>query len=417
MSANGFGFDVFLSHSSKDKATVRLIAERLRAGGLRVWLDEWEIRPGDSIPAKIEEGLEQSAVLILCMSANSLGSDWATVESQTFRFRDPLNRKRRFIPVRLDETELRGSLRQFAYVDWCDGGSDEAYARLLSACKPPEARSVLHRDGSPVPRREVQIPLNLAEPESAPKPAPHNCETEPQQPHTQSGRGWNAPRALVGHRRPVCALALSADGRRAAARWDDKNICVWDLEGDATPRVLDGHFNSVRSVALSADGLRVACGADDRSMRVWDLEDNKPLHSPKWHRGLVLSVALSADGNRAVCGSNDHDVYFWNLDSNSGGQVRTWHKGPVLAVAMSANGKRALSGSDDETVLVWDLESRESPRMLEGQSGAVLSVALSANGKCAISGSIDSAVRVWDLDGKVPPRVLEGHSAPSWQWH
>ena len=56
--AGEFTYDVFLSHSSKDKAVVRAVADRLRADGLRVWLDDWEIRPGDSIPAKIEEGLE-----------------------------------------------------------------------------------------------------------------------------------------------------------------------------------------------------------------------------------------------------------------------------------------------------------------------------------------------------------------------
>ena len=53
-----FTHDVFLSHSAKDKAVVRAVAERLRKDGLRGWLDVWEIRPGDSIPAKIEEGLE-----------------------------------------------------------------------------------------------------------------------------------------------------------------------------------------------------------------------------------------------------------------------------------------------------------------------------------------------------------------------
>ncbi|MCX6374846.1 MAG: toll/interleukin-1 receptor domain-containing protein, partial [Armatimonadetes bacterium] len=47
-----FTYDVFLSHSSKDKAVVRTLVERLRADGLRVWFDEWEIAPGDSIPAK-----------------------------------------------------------------------------------------------------------------------------------------------------------------------------------------------------------------------------------------------------------------------------------------------------------------------------------------------------------------------------
>src|SRR5262245_27117889 len=60
-----FPYDVFLSHSSKDKAVVRPLAERLRKDGLKVWFDEWEIKAGDSIPAKIEEGLEQSRVLVL----------------------------------------------------------------------------------------------------------------------------------------------------------------------------------------------------------------------------------------------------------------------------------------------------------------------------------------------------------------
>jgi hypothetical protein len=72
-----FTHDVFLSHSAKDKEVVRGVAERLRADGMRVWLDDWEIRPGDNIPAKIEEGLEHSRVLVLCMSAHASGSDWA----------------------------------------------------------------------------------------------------------------------------------------------------------------------------------------------------------------------------------------------------------------------------------------------------------------------------------------------------
>ncbi|MGH8585170.1 MAG: toll/interleukin-1 receptor domain-containing protein [Gammaproteobacteria bacterium] len=91
------------SSSFKDKAVIRAVAERLRADGLRVWLDDWEIRAGDSIPAKVEQGLEHSRVLVLCISAQAFGSDWAQLESQTFRFRDPLHKERRFIPLRLDE--------------------------------------------------------------------------------------------------------------------------------------------------------------------------------------------------------------------------------------------------------------------------------------------------------------------------
>jgi hypothetical protein len=71
-----FEYDVFLSHSSKNKPAVRDLAERLKRDGLRVWFDEWEIHPGDLISIKIERGLEQSRTLILCMSGESFASEW-----------------------------------------------------------------------------------------------------------------------------------------------------------------------------------------------------------------------------------------------------------------------------------------------------------------------------------------------------
>ena len=39
-----FPCDVFLSHSAKDKAVVRPLAERLRADGVKVWFDEWVLK-------------------------------------------------------------------------------------------------------------------------------------------------------------------------------------------------------------------------------------------------------------------------------------------------------------------------------------------------------------------------------------
>ncbi|MSU62577.1 MAG: TIR domain-containing protein [Pedosphaera sp.] len=90
MNEPAFPYDVFLSHSAKDKAVVRPLAERLRKDGLKVWFDEWVLKAGDSIPPKIEEGLLQfdtrnSAFGLprLCMSANASGSDWAQLEAGT----------------------------------------------------------------------------------------------------------------------------------------------------------------------------------------------------------------------------------------------------------------------------------------------------------------------------------------------
>ncbi|HXO35838.1 MAG TPA: TIR domain-containing protein [Candidatus Acidoferrales bacterium] len=108
MSSAAF-YDVFLSHSSKDKAVVHQLAQKLKSDGLRFWLDAWEIRAGDNIPAEIGKGLERLRSACLAMPSAPIG----TLENRTFRFRDPFNNERRFILLRLDDAEPKGSITQF----------------------------------------------------------------------------------------------------------------------------------------------------------------------------------------------------------------------------------------------------------------------------------------------------------------
>ena len=118
--ARDFPFDVFLSHNQADKPRVRRLAERLKGAGLRVWLDEWVIQPGDIISLKVDEGLEQSRVLLLCLSPAALASDWVALERSTTIHRDPANTGRRFIPLLLADCELPDTLRRYKNVDFRD---------------------------------------------------------------------------------------------------------------------------------------------------------------------------------------------------------------------------------------------------------------------------------------------------------
>jgi TIR domain len=62
-------WDVFLSHASEDKETVAMpLAQALVRSGVRVWLDKFEIRLGDSIRAKIDEGLALSSFGVVILS-------------------------------------------------------------------------------------------------------------------------------------------------------------------------------------------------------------------------------------------------------------------------------------------------------------------------------------------------------------
>ncbi len=113
-----FQYDVFLSHNAKDKPRVRRLAERLKAAGVRVWLDEWVIQAGDIIALKVDEGLEQSRVLLLCISPAALASGWVALERSTAVHRDPANAGRRFIPLLLGDCALPDTLRRYKVLDF-----------------------------------------------------------------------------------------------------------------------------------------------------------------------------------------------------------------------------------------------------------------------------------------------------------
>ena len=65
----GKQYDVFISHASEDKEeVVRPLAIALQAKGVRVWYDEFEMKIGDSLRRKIEQGLANSRFGIVVIS-------------------------------------------------------------------------------------------------------------------------------------------------------------------------------------------------------------------------------------------------------------------------------------------------------------------------------------------------------------
>src|SRR5262249_18512476 len=56
-------FHVFISYSSKDRNSVRSLAQRLRVADVRVWFDEWSLTPDRPYAAQIDSALKQSAAL------------------------------------------------------------------------------------------------------------------------------------------------------------------------------------------------------------------------------------------------------------------------------------------------------------------------------------------------------------------
>ena len=162
-------YDAFLSYSSADKAVVEELARSLESDGLRVWIDTKALQGGDVIGAKIEEGLAQSRRLVFFMSAHALESDWAKFEQFTARFADPLNRNRRFIPVRLDDAPIPGVMQQFHYIDWRGKAANE-YRELVELLRSPLAPAPSERPRTTPPPVHRLAASSCCAPPSLPCP-------------------------------------------------------------------------------------------------------------------------------------------------------------------------------------------------------------------------------------------------------
>lgn len=78
---DGQVWDVFISHAGEDKADVaRPLYEALTAHGVSVWFDEAELRIGDSLRRKIDQGLARSAFGVVICSAAFFAKGWPQYE-------------------------------------------------------------------------------------------------------------------------------------------------------------------------------------------------------------------------------------------------------------------------------------------------------------------------------------------------
>lgn len=384
--ADRFTYDVFLSHNSKDKPRVRGLAEDLRAAGLRVWLDEWVIKPGDDIYLAIERGLEAARAQVLCLSPAALGAEWVTLERSTVLFRDPTNAGRRFIPLLLADCDLPDALRRYKYVDY-RRKTKAAFAELLAACQ-SEAESA-----PPAPKKI--------------KPAEKSA-----QPPEQGEPLAVLERELRGKFVTVESVAINPDGTWVASGLSDNTVKIWDLETSACRGTLQGHWAEVKAVAITPDGKKILSAAADESVRIWDASSNRELAKLVGHKNTVWSVVALWDNARALSGEVHGTLRLWDLASGKclkiieGGPDRTNF---LYSTAVNPEGTRALSGHYDGQVRLWNLETGQGLATLKGHSKSVRSVQITPDGRVAVSGSDDKTVKVWDLEAGFCIGTLEGH--------
>ncbi len=405
--AGTFNYDVFLSHNSNDNPQVRRLAKRLQAAGLRVWLDDWIIKAGDIISLKVDQGLDQSRALILCISPNALQSGWVALERSTAIHRDPENANRRFIPLLLTDCELPDTLRRYKYVDYRKE-AESAFEELLAACRPKE---------EPAPPAKPAKKPTKKPPKKAAK------KLTKKKPKKQPEPLAVLERKLTGHTGWVRSVAISPDSTWAASgsgtagygteHGDDCSIKIWQLKTGTCRATLKGHEGRVISVAITPDGNRILSGSGDRSVRIWDVQTGLELARLDGHTGDIWSVVALKDNARALSGGFDKTLRLWDLASGKCLRViedeTDDNDNDVFSSDVNPTGTRVLSGHRNGDVRLWNLETGDLEATLKGHLDHVRSIQITPDGQCAVSGSTDKTVKLWDLESGTCIGTLEGH--------
>jgi hypothetical protein len=102
-----FEYDVFLSHASEDAAWCEQLAERLRNEGVRVWFDQWYLKPGHNIDVELNKAIKAARKMVAVWSAAYFRKEWTRVELFGRIHGDPLSHERPVVPVC---AELRSKL-------------------------------------------------------------------------------------------------------------------------------------------------------------------------------------------------------------------------------------------------------------------------------------------------------------------
>jgi len=105
--------DVFICHASEDKPEiVKALVAAFRREGISYWYDEAEIKWGESIPEKINEGLKVSHYVIVIISKSFLSKNWPQRELNSALNVEASTGKVRVLPLVVGTNEVREEIFQ-----------------------------------------------------------------------------------------------------------------------------------------------------------------------------------------------------------------------------------------------------------------------------------------------------------------
>ncbi|HYG76376.1 MAG TPA: PQQ-binding-like beta-propeller repeat protein [Planctomycetota bacterium] len=233
----------------------------------------------------------------------------------------------------------------------------------------------------------------------------------------------------------IYALAVSPDGKLAAAGGDAKQIWIWSTHDGKLVREIVSE-STVYGLCFAAGGRRIIGVGSNRRGAIWDAASGEKLCTIEGHTDDLNGVDVSPDGLLAAVASRDHTIGI--IDVMTGKPIATLEAGEkeVECCAISADGRSLLAGGSDQMLRLWRVDAvtgaggadaEEIKRLIvklssdEFQERQAAVAALAAMGKAAsaalakldTSRDLDLALRVRQVNERMAAANVPARPAAS----
>ncbi len=109
---------IFISYSGADKQTALQIAKILSKYEVVVWMDDFNIKVGDSVVSRIEDGIRSADYFITLITKQSLESNWVKQEIELAYYSMKENNRPRIIPIVMDNVTSKNIPLLLQDIQW-----------------------------------------------------------------------------------------------------------------------------------------------------------------------------------------------------------------------------------------------------------------------------------------------------------
>jgi hypothetical protein len=109
--------DIFISHSSRDKAAAVKLATTLNFCAIDVWLDDWELEVGQSLTDGIANAMDTSRFIAILITENYNKTVWTKTEYKKAIAREQKEQRTVMLPLIVGEAEIPDFLEDKLHID------------------------------------------------------------------------------------------------------------------------------------------------------------------------------------------------------------------------------------------------------------------------------------------------------------